>query len=53
MNQKYSNPSSGLLVIDGVINRNFFEFYIQPQKVNQGSATPTCFHVAHGNLNLP
>ena len=50
---EYYNPRSGLLVIDGVTNRNFFEFYIQPQEVTQGSATPTCFHVAYGNLDLP
>ena len=49
----YSNPGSGLLILDGVTNRNYFEFYIQPQEVNQGSATPTCFHVAYGNLNIP
>ena len=49
----YSNPGPGLLVIDGVTNRNFFEFYIQPQEVTQGSATPTCFHVAYGNLDFP
>ena len=36
-----------------MINRNFFEFYIQPQEVTQGSATPTCFQVAYGNLNFP
>ena len=52
-NGKYSNPQSGLLVLDGVINHNNFEFYIQPQYVNQGSATPTCFHAAYGNLNFP
>ena len=52
-NGKYSNPQSRLLVLDGVINHNNFEFYIQPQYVNQGSATPTCFHVAYGNLNFP
>ena len=49
----YINPGPGLLVIDGVTNKNFFEFYIQPQEVTQGSATPTCFHVAYGNLNCP
>ena len=49
----YLNPESGLLVIDGVTNKNFFEFYIQPQEVTQGSATPTCFHVAYGNMNFP
>ena len=52
-NNNYSNPKNGLLVIDGVTNRNFFEFYIQPQEVTQGSATPTCFHVAYGNLDFP
>jgi len=52
-NDEYYNPYSGLLIIDGVTNRNFFEFYIQPQEVTQGSATPTCFHVAFGNLNFP
>ena len=50
---KYYNPYSGLLVLDGVTNHNLFEFYIQPQEVTQGSATPTCFHVAYGNLNCP
>jgi len=52
-NNEYYNPYSGLLIIDGVTNRKFFEFYIQPQEVTQGSATPTCFHVAFGNLNFP
>ena len=28
------------------------EFYIQPQEVTGGSATPTCFHVAYGNLDF-
>ena len=45
----FQNPEEGLLVLDGVTNKNFFEFYIQPQKVTGGSATPTCFHVAYEN----
>ena len=49
----YINPQSGLLIIDEVTNRNFFEFYIQPQQVTEGSATPSCFHVAYGNLDFP
>ncbi len=40
-------------MLDGVTNRNYFEFYIQPQQVTGGSATPTCFHVAYGDLNFP
>ena len=50
---QFSNPGEGLLVLDGVTNRNFFEFYIQPQLVTGGSATPSCFHVAYGNLDFP
>ena len=49
---EYSNPAPGLLIMDGITNRNFFEFYIQPQQVTGGSATPTCFHVAYGDLNF-
>jgi aubergine-like protein len=49
----YVNPEGGLLVMSGVTNRNLFEFYIQPQKVTGGSATPSCFTVAYGNLNFP
>ena len=51
--EQYYNPESGLLVTDGITNRNHFEFYIQPQEVTGGSATPTCFHVAYGDLNFP
>ena len=49
----FTNPGEGLLVLDGVTNRNFFEFYIQPQLVTGGSATPSCFHVAYGDLDFP
>ena len=49
----YANPEGGLLVLDGVTNRNLFEFYIQPQKVTGGSATPSCFTVAYGTFNFP
>ena len=49
----YINPEGGLLVINGVTNRNLYEFYIQPQQVTGGSATPSCFTVAYGNMNFP
>ena len=52
-NYGYANPQSGLLIMDGITNKNYFEFYIQPQQVTEGSATPTCFHVAYGNLDFP
>ena len=34
----YENPDSGLLIKDKLINSKKFEFYIQPQKVSQGTA---------------
>ena len=49
----YKNPKSGLLIMDGITNKNYFEFYLQPQSVTQGSATPSCFHIAYGNLDFP
>ena len=49
----YDNPDPGLLIFNSLTNPDIFEFYLQPQKVNQGSATPTNFHVAFGNLNCP
>ena len=49
---EYFNPAPGLLFTDGITNKNFFEFYIQPQKVTGGSATPTCYHVAYGDLDF-
>ena len=49
----YKNPDGGLLVLSGVTNRYLFEFYIQPQQVTGGSATPSCFTVAYGNMDFP
>ena len=50
---RYFNPDAGLLAIDGVTSPDTFEFFIQPQQVTGGSATPTRFHVAYGNMNFP
>ena len=50
---EFSNPSAGLLVADEVTSRNKFEFFIQPQQVTGGRATPTRFHVAYGNMDFP
>ena len=49
----YINPGAGLLVIDGVTNKDKLEFFIQPQQVTGGSATPTRFYIAYGNMNCP
>ena len=50
---QYQNPGAGLLVINGVTHQDKFEFFIQPQQVTGGSATPTRFHVAYGNMDFP
>jgi len=52
-NDFYNNPESGLLICDDIIKENEFEFYIQPQKVTQGTATPTNYTVLYGNMNCP
>jgi hypothetical protein len=52
-NGEYKNPQPGLVVLDQVVDMNKFEMYLQPQKVTQGSATPTYFHAIYGNMNFP
>ena len=49
----YENPYSGLLICDKLINSDKFEFYLQPQKICQGTATPTCLQVEYGNMDYP
>ena len=44
-NKSFSNPKSGLVIDENVIQRNKFEFYMQPQYVNQGTATPCHYQV--------
>lgn len=41
----FGNPKSGLIIDENVTQRNKFEFYIQPQFVNQGTATPCHYQV--------
>lgn len=49
----YANPQQGFIIYDQITNPKFFEFYLQPQFVTAGTATPSLFHVACGNLNKP
>ena len=50
---EYKNPEPGLIVLNQVTDKNNFEFYIQPQKVTEGSATPTFFRVFYGDMEFP
>ena len=44
-NKSYANPKSGLIIDEEITQKNKFEFYIQPQFVNQGTATPSHYQV--------
>ena len=46
-NNGYFNPPSGLCVDSEVTQKDIYEFYIQPQFVNQGTATPTHYQVLY------
>lgn len=39
------NPRPGTIIDRGVVSRNGYDFYMIAQHVNQGSATPTHYHV--------
>ena len=45
--KNYLNPPSGLCVDRKVIQKNKYEFFIQPQFVNQGTATPCHYEVLY------
>jgi len=49
----YNNPQQGFIIYDQVTNPDLFEFYLQPQLVTQGTATPSSFTVASGDLEKP
>lgn len=50
-NKQFSNPEGGLVILDGATSGDYLEFFLQPQEVTQGTATPTHFHVAFGSMN--
>ena len=49
--KQYLNPPSGLCVDEKVISKDKYEFYIQPQYVNQGTATPVHFEVLYQDFD--
>ena len=46
-NTSLSNPKSGLCVDSDITQKDKYEFYIQPQFVNQGTATPCHYQVLY------
>jgi aubergine-like protein len=48
----FGNPKSGLCVDSMVTQKDKYEFYLQPQYVNQGSATPCHYQVLYEDADL-
>ena len=47
------NPRAGTVIDQGCVNPFIYDFYLQPHYVNQGTATPTNFHVLCDQTNVP
>ena len=52
-NNDLKNPPSGTVIDTDIINDDFYDFYIQPQYVNMGSATPVHYHCLFDSTNMP
>ena len=50
-NKIYFNPPSGLCIDERVIETGKYEFYLQPQFVNQGTATPCHYEVLYQDID--
>ena len=51
-NKSLANPKSGLCVDSNITQKDKYEFYIQPQFVNQGTATPCHYQVLYEDRDL-
>ena len=47
------NPGNGTVVDEQVVHPDHFEFYLQPQYVNQGTATPVQYHCLYDTIKIP
>jgi aubergine-like protein len=48
-----NNPKEGMVIDSGATYPEKFEFYMQPQYVNSGTATPTYFDCVYDNTGIP
>lgn len=46
------NPSPGTVVDSHVTRRNYYDFFLVPQSVREGTVTPTHYIVVHDTSNL-
>ena len=47
----YSNPPSGLCIDERIVESGKYEFYLQPQYVNLGTATPCHYEVLYQDMD--
>ncbi|GAB1865325.1 Piwi-like protein 1 [Camponotus japonicus] len=46
------NPAAGTIVDSYITRRNYYDFYLVPQSVRQGTVTPTHYVVIHDSSNM-
>ena len=52
-NRNLINPRIGTVIDTGVTNNDYYEFYLQPQYVNMGTATPVHYHCLFDSTQMP
>jgi aubergine-like protein len=53
LNNNLNNPKEGTVIDSQVTSPEFYEFYIQPQFVNSGTATPSHFQCIYDTTSIP
>ena len=51
-NEEWKNPPAGTLIYNDIVDEKHFEFYLQPQYVSSGTATPVHFQVLYTNSKV-
>jgi hypothetical protein len=52
-NGNIKNPESGTVIDSGITRPDCFEFYLQPQYVNQGTANPVHYQILFDTTGVP
>ena len=52
-NRYLNNPRIGTVIDTEVTNSDYYEFYLQPQYVNMGTATPVHYHCLFDSTQMP
>ena len=52
-NGMIKNPESGTVIDSKITRPDYFEFYLQPQYVNQGTANPVHYQILYDSTGIP